>query len=1174
MTAVIWRSRLRAYEPGTDTHLGWLGRPLSYDASIPRNDVGALQLRYTTLAQGGAVLQRDLADGIDIALEVNWGAGWIEPAGCRFSATDRDLDVSDKTGGVTLTATSYAAHLAGLQNNALELLEVGGEHAGKRMYIDATAGAVLGSQLAEYSDRHPGSPFALTWGFTGSLDSYSAPWTVNGSFPVDAHRGGQEILAELVSRGMCDWETIGRTLALSVPDSQVTDLSATVRLEIGRDVGDAPSKESIRDVAGWILIRGEGNVVATHYDPSAPAAWGVREAVLQASGATTEAEAQAAAAADIEQRARARGQYTRQLILDGDARWLPIRDYRPGDVVSAVAVTERQAMRVQQVTLSLSDGKHTGSVVLNDRLVPVELQQRRTLRALANGAAIAAGAGGAVSGEDGRAPAAPGAPALVEDSYQDGYGNWYRRIAASWAAVTVAANGTPMVPARYELWGQPLGRSWARLTTAQDGALAVSWQPFDEGAVWRFAVKAVAASGRPSELGAQHLWTFGHDTVAPPIPATLSVTVWTGTVQCQWNGRSSANGVMPADFSHLVIEESADAGATWTEVGRLIGAGTVIRTGRAYGTEYRYRSKSVDFAGNASAWSTVVSSTPLRITTGDMDAAYTALISTAQATAEARSRNFRTTPTPPYSLGDTWTDAAAGVVRVCTTARASGAYQAGDWTVAAQTADATARAEAAAAADTWTTEPVPPYKTGDLWRDSSSILRVCINSRGAGAFDVNDWALQLVVAEMFAAQVVLTTDLIAGPPTASHTRLNAAGLAALGPNPDNDDEIEPYAGFGIDGMFFGFDPARPKARITAVGHSSFASVATEELSVDGQTLAEILRPLPKGTIAYTAGTSPVTGITTTETAVLELRCILEPDRLYELAMLAISARSSTAADVIEWNVRVAYDGDPVGTSSPLIRASQRNELRPAGLYVVMPQVVTMLSTEGQSGLREARFLLTAKRYSGSGIIDIWGSAGQPMIFELEDEGAYRPPASTAIRYTSTWEPTAGWRHTGPAPDYDSTYDLDLDHALALEIFGNNAIYDLSQLYFGGTAVSGETSMSIAAALAGAALEKAEVRLRIDEAWQYRESDGREYSYKPGLRIHPTSNTTANDTVPGTYLTSDPFSAPQSRWIDVTALWTTAHRGFYVSLPPVASGRWAGTFTEAPIGCELRLTYRR
>ncbi len=48
----------------------------------------------------------------------------------------------------------------------------------------------------------------------------------------------------------------------------------------------------------------------------------------------------------------------------------------------------------------------------------------------------------------------------------------------------------------------------------------------------------------------------------------------------------------------------------------------------------------------------------------------------------SKRRNFTTTPTTPYDIGDLWHDATT--VKRCTTARATGAYVAGDWTAVTQ----------------------------------------------------------------------------------------------------------------------------------------------------------------------------------------------------------------------------------------------------------------------------------------------------------------------------------------------------------------------------------------------------------------------------------------------------------------------------------------------------------
>lgn len=53
-------------------------------------------------------------------------------------------------------------------------------------------------------------------------------------------------------------------------------------------------------------------------------------------------------------------------------------------------------------------------------------------------------------------------------------------------------------------------------------------------------------------------------------------------------------------------------------------------------------------------------------------------ISAAQTTANSKSRNFTSTPTTPYYVGDTWTNP-SGDILVCNTARTTGSYTASDW---------------------------------------------------------------------------------------------------------------------------------------------------------------------------------------------------------------------------------------------------------------------------------------------------------------------------------------------------------------------------------------------------------------------------------------------------------------------------------------------------------------
>jgi hypothetical protein len=79
--------------------------------------------------------------------------------------------------------------------------------------------------------------------------------------------------------------------------------------------------------------------------------------------------------------------------------------------------------------------------------------------------------------------------------------------------------------------------------------------------------------------------------------------------------------------------------------------------------------------------------------------AYTAA-STAQDTADGKRRVFVATPTPPYDVGDLWTEGSTGDLKRCKTAKESGSYSADDWELATKyTDDSTAINALSAAAN-------------------------------------------------------------------------------------------------------------------------------------------------------------------------------------------------------------------------------------------------------------------------------------------------------------------------------------------------------------------------------------------------------------------------------------------------------------------------------------------
>ncbi|TMR89585.1 hypothetical protein [Nonomuraea basaltis] len=74
-------------------------------------------------------------------------------------------------------------------------------------------------------------------------------------------------------------------------------------------------------------------------------------------------------------------QRTRELSFAHNTRWLPLRDYLPGDRIYAPGEAgERVKLRVRQITLTRTIGGVVGgNLVLDDRLADQELRLRRRI---------------------------------------------------------------------------------------------------------------------------------------------------------------------------------------------------------------------------------------------------------------------------------------------------------------------------------------------------------------------------------------------------------------------------------------------------------------------------------------------------------------------------------------------------------------------------------------------------------------------------------------------------------------------------------------------------------------------------------------------------------------------------------------------------------------------------
>jgi len=135
-----------------------------------------------------------------------------------------------------------------------------------------------------------------------------------------------------------------------------------------------------------------------------------------------------------------------------------------------------------------------------------------------------------------------------------------------------------------------------------------------------YAVKVLAVDklGNRSAYTTPVTQTSTADTTAPSAPTSPAAAAGFQAVSLSWVNPTAA------DLDHVdIYENTANDSGTATKIASVqatSAAGqTYSRTGRANSTLYYYWFKAVDFSGNASAFTTVVSATTTTVSTSDID---------------------------------------------------------------------------------------------------------------------------------------------------------------------------------------------------------------------------------------------------------------------------------------------------------------------------------------------------------------------------------------------------------------------------------------------------------------------------------------------------------------------------------------------------------------------------
>ena len=600
-------ARLVAYRP-FGARIGVLAEPVSFSASMLHDDDGAISIEYSMLSGDAQAFDRELTDGLEVAVEVSDGTGYREPDNARYVITGRSGKTDDRTKTVTYSGQSISWLLSKAENNDSSHLLADGDNKGKRPFYSSNPGTILKTLLDENKARG-GVATGLTLGFDTAKDASGAAWSRKYTLYYSLGTDLQTILSSLVNGGGCDWRTSGRTLRLWNVDSTALsrDLSKQVMLQLARDIGEAPYEESISDLASTILVEGDNNLLFRMDNPAAPTPWGKWESYSSQGGVSDKDTAQAFMQSTLDDAARVRGQYTRDLIIS-DVDALPLIDYHPGDWITAPTVSHGEKVRVQEIDLSMRQNEGlNASIALNDIKYDASVRQARKIKGITGGAALAGSESGttASSDRDHRVPKAPLGLVVQTDAYISSRGTALGLATLQWAAVSQATDDTAIDISGYrvEYRKSTAGAPWVSggVTDAQRLTLGIGG--LECGQRYEFRVRAVPTySDRLGDWSNVVVALVASDVTPPSIPSKPILTSKLGVVDVQWDGRNTAGGSMELDFDHVEVGIS-DSNGNWKYRDSVARDGYCHVTGLELNSTWWFALRSVDHSGNKSAWS-------------------------------------------------------------------------------------------------------------------------------------------------------------------------------------------------------------------------------------------------------------------------------------------------------------------------------------------------------------------------------------------------------------------------------------------------------------------------------------------------------------------------------------------------------------------------------------------
>lgn len=472
--------------------------------------------------------------------------------------------------------------------------------------------------------------------------------------------------------------------------------------------------------------------------------------------------------------------------------------------------------------------------------------------------------------------------------------------------------------------------------------------------------------------------------------------------------------------------------------------------------------------------------------------------------------------------------------------------------------------------------------TGTVWFDGFRINgvvgSVLIEDAAITNAKIADLAVNSAkIAEVAAGKITTgelnaTTVVSAGPVNSSHVEMSASGVRAFVKEPTDASPVENIRmGTAGNESFVVFKDAKPVAAIDRAGRGMFSgiSVPVKEydangnlvrgLTVYGTEFSEWINPLSKGLLAY-GSLDHYYDVGTTAEKVEQVTVYLTNTRLYKISSHGRYYLSDPSA-LGEIGIRLAL-GTRVYTTSTDIRTSGFV----AGYYYHPTYHIEGLFRPATSGYYSialvARCLpnsnswyLSIDEFSDLMVEDVGWAINNTVVAPNETDTSKR-------NYVSTWEATNSATYNGSnvlraTPNLEQGY-----------VGGPNGDQH-SLVLFTSNAVEGESTKTVASALTGATITKAEVYLYANY-W---------YNNTGGTAVIRANTLTALATTAptGTAKSVPAWPKPSGQWVDITSIFTSSMRGIWIGKSASSDVLYSGSFDNHSSTVnkpKLRLNYTR